>query len=70
VLPSKGETADEYRRWDEKGRKWLYGYVWFQQRKDKSIVRGYMQVRCLKNPLWPDTAYNPFTLRIIRREVL
>ena len=46
-LPSKGETADEYRKWDEKGRKWLYGYVWFQQRKDKSIVRGYMQVRFL-----------------------
>lgn len=46
-LPSKGETADEYRKWDEKGRKWLYGYVWFQQRKDKSIVRGYMQVRSL-----------------------
>lgn len=44
ALPSKGETADEYRRWDEKGRKWLYGYVWFQQRKDQSIVRGYMQV--------------------------
>lgn len=44
-LPSKGETADEYRKWDERGRKWLYGYVWFQQRKDESIVRGYMQVR-------------------------
>lgn len=44
TLPSKGETADEYRKWDERGRKWLYGYVWFQQRKDKSIVRGYMQV--------------------------
>jgi hypothetical protein len=61
-LPSKGETADEYRRWDEKGRKWLYGYVWFQQRKDKSIVRGYMQVRFMKNPLWPGNAYNPFTV--------
>jgi hypothetical protein len=45
ALPTKGETADEYRKWDERGRKWLYGYVWFQQRKDKSIVRGYMQVR-------------------------
>lgn len=45
ALPTKGETAVEYRKWDERGRKWLYGYVWFQQRKDKSIVRGYMQVR-------------------------
>ncbi|KAJ9108801.1 hypothetical protein QFC21_000121 [Naganishia friedmannii] len=43
VLPTKGETAAEYRKWDEKGRKWLYGYVWFHQRKDKSITRGYMQ---------------------------
>jgi hypothetical protein len=43
VLPTKGETAAEYRKWDEKGRKWLYGYVWFHQRKDQSITRGYMQ---------------------------
>lgn len=36
--------ADEYRQWDEKGREWLYGYVWFEQKKDPTIVRGYMQV--------------------------
>lgn len=38
------ERAAEYRVWDERGREWLYGYVWFQQKKDKSISRGYMQV--------------------------
>ena len=36
--------ADEYRQWDEMGREWLYGYVWFEQRKDGGIARGYMQV--------------------------
>lgn len=36
--------AEEYRRWDERGREWLYGYVWFEQKKDPAIVRGYMQV--------------------------
>ncbi|EIW72107.1 hypothetical protein TREMEDRAFT_41513 [Tremella mesenterica DSM 1558] len=40
---SKGEKAEEYRKWDERGREWLYGYVWFEQRKDKDLVRGYMQ---------------------------
>jgi hypothetical protein len=44
-----GETgtrgkAEEYRKWDEQGREWLYGYVWFEQRKDGGIARGYMQV--------------------------
>jgi hypothetical protein len=41
---SSGEKADEYRRWDERGREWLYGFVWFEQRRDKEIARGYMQV--------------------------
>jgi len=36
--------AEEYRKWDERGREWLYGYVWFEQRKDGGITRGYMQV--------------------------
>lgn len=40
---STGEKADEYRRWDERGREWLYGFVWFEQRRDKGIARGYMQ---------------------------
>jgi hypothetical protein len=42
---SKGEKADEYRRWDGRGREWLYGFVWFEQRRDGEIKRGYMQVR-------------------------
>jgi hypothetical protein len=42
---SKAEgKAEEYRKWDERGREWLYGYVWFEQRKDIGIARGYMQV--------------------------
>ena len=41
---STGEKAAEYRRWDERGREWLYGFVWFEQRRDKGIARGYMQV--------------------------
>jgi len=41
---STGEKAEEYRRWDERGREWLYGFVWFEQRRDKGIARGYMQV--------------------------
>jgi hypothetical protein len=41
---TKGETADDYRKWDERGRAWIYGFVWFEQRKDRSISRGYMQV--------------------------
>jgi hypothetical protein len=42
-----GGKAEEYRKWDERGREWLYGYVWFEQRKDGGIARGYMQVsRC------------------------
>lgn len=41
---STGEKAEEYRRWDERGRQWLYGFVWFEQRRDKGVVRGYMQV--------------------------
>ena len=41
---SSGEKADEYRKWDERGREWLYGFVWFEQRRDKGIARGYMQV--------------------------
>jgi hypothetical protein len=44
VRPSKGERAEEYRKWDERGREWLYGFVWFEQRADKGIARGYMQV--------------------------
>ncbi|OCF38214.1 hypothetical protein I316_00439 [Kwoniella heveanensis BCC8398] len=38
-----GDKAEEYRRWDERGREWLYGFVWFEQRRDKGITRGYMQ---------------------------
>lgn len=38
------DKAEEYRKWDERGREWLYGYVWFEQRKDRGISRGYMQV--------------------------
>jgi hypothetical protein len=41
---SGGGKAEEYRKWDERGREWLYGYVWFEQRKDVGITRGYMQV--------------------------
>ncbi len=44
TLMTKGETADDYRKWDERGREWTYGFVWFEQRKDKNISRGYMQV--------------------------
>lgn len=41
---SRNEVADDYRLWDRKtGREWLYGYVWFEQRRDTSISRGYMQ---------------------------
>jgi hypothetical protein len=42
---SKGERAEEYRKWDERGREWLYGFVWFEQKRDGGIARGYMQVR-------------------------
>jgi len=44
--PARGaeEKADEYRKWDERGREWLYGFVWFEQRRDGGIARGYMQV--------------------------
>ncbi|WVW86151.1 hypothetical protein I302_108192 [Kwoniella bestiolae CBS 10118] len=38
-----GDKAEEYRKWDERGREWLYGFVWFEQRRDKGITRGYMQ---------------------------
>lgn len=41
---STGQKAEEYRKWDERGREWLYGYVWFEQRRDGGIARGYMQV--------------------------
>lgn len=41
---STGQKAEEYRKWDERGREWLYGFVWFEQRRDKGISRGYMQV--------------------------
>ncbi|GMK56685.1 hypothetical protein CspeluHIS016_0305250 [Cutaneotrichosporon spelunceum] len=37
------DRADEYRKWDERGREWMYGFVWFQQRRDRGIARGYMQ---------------------------
>lgn len=40
----KEEKAEEYRKWDERGREWLYGFVWFEQRRDGGIARGYMQV--------------------------
>ncbi|BEI82755.1 hypothetical protein CcaverHIS002_0306230 [Cutaneotrichosporon cavernicola] len=43
VLPEKRDRADEYRKWDERGREWMYGFVWFQQRRDRGIARGYMQ---------------------------
>jgi hypothetical protein len=39
-----GTKAEEYRKWNERGREWVYGYVWFEQRKDHGITRGYMQV--------------------------
>ena len=44
--PARGaaEKANEYRQWDERGREWLYGFVWFEQRRDGGIARGYMQV--------------------------
>lgn len=38
------DRAAEYRKWDERGREWMYGFVWFQQRRDRGIARGYMQV--------------------------
>lgn len=38
------DRAAEYRTWDERGREWLYGFVWFQQRRDRGIARGFMQV--------------------------
>ena len=41
---SAEQKAEEYRRWDEKGREWLHGFVWFEQRRDRGISRGYMQV--------------------------
>jgi len=44
VLPTPVQTAEDYRRWDERGREWLYGFVWFCQKKDRSLARGYMQV--------------------------
>jgi hypothetical protein len=43
----KSERSEEYRKWDERGREWLYGYVWFEQRKDVDVARGYMQVGSL-----------------------
>ncbi|OWZ36028.1 hypothetical protein C356_04888 [Cryptococcus neoformans c45] len=43
ALMSTGQKAEEYRKWDERGREWLYGFVWFEQRRDKRITRGYMQ---------------------------
>ncbi|KAI9634049.1 uncharacterized protein MKK02DRAFT_17619 [Dioszegia hungarica] len=43
ALMSDGERSLEYRKWDERGREWLYGFVWFEQRKDRGIARGYMQ---------------------------
>lgn len=44
ILPTKMEVADDYRKWDGHGREWLYGFVWFEQRRDEGIARGYMQV--------------------------
>jgi hypothetical protein len=44
VLPTQVQTAEDYRKWDERGREWLYGFVWFCQKKDRSLARGYMQV--------------------------
>ncbi|ORY33392.1 hypothetical protein BCR39DRAFT_519739 [Naematelia encephala] len=41
--PAAGSKAEEYRKWNERGREWLYGFVWFEQRRDKEIARGYMQ---------------------------
>lgn len=41
---TKKDKAEEYRAWNERGREWLYGFVWFQQRRDRGIARGYMQV--------------------------
>lgn len=38
------DRAAEYRKWDERGREWMYGFVWFQQRRDRGNARGYMQV--------------------------
>ena len=43
----KEEKAEEYRKWDERGREWLYGFVWFEQRRDGGIARGYMQVSAM-----------------------
>lgn len=41
---TRTEVADDYRLWDRKtGREWLYGFVWFEQRRDTTISRGYMQ---------------------------
>lgn len=45
-----GDKAEEYRKWNERGREWLYGYVWFEQRKDGGIARGYMQVSPSRSP--------------------
>lgn len=45
---STAAKTEEYRRWDERGREWLYGFVWFEQRRDKGIARGYMQVRSFR----------------------
>lgn len=41
---STTDKSEEYRAWNERGREWLYGFVWFQQRRDRGIARGYMQV--------------------------
>lgn len=47
-IPEPGrDRAAEYRKWDERGREWMYGFVWFQQRRDRGIARGYMQVSAL-----------------------
>ncbi|TXT06632.1 uncharacterized protein COLE_05963 [Cutaneotrichosporon oleaginosum] len=42
-IPEPTDRAEEYRKWDERGREWMYGFVWFQQRRDRGIARGYMQ---------------------------
>ena len=41
---NKQNSAEEYREWTSAGGQWLYGYVWFEQRRDTTISRGYMQV--------------------------
>lgn len=53
-----GSKAEEYRKWNERGREWVYGYVWFEQRKDRGISRGYMQVNLASryhNRVWVDS---------------